>query len=60
MQAHVLATAHPHAQLQAFQAIPAMHALLVHLPALTPEHDVNPQVTESRPGVGNLADALSQ
>lgn len=42
MQAHVLATTHPHADLQDFLPIPSIHTLLVHRPSLTAQHDVNP------------------
>jgi hypothetical protein len=35
MQAHVFATTHTHADLQALEAIPAVHALPVRLPALS-------------------------
>ena len=47
VQAHVLASAHPHAQLQAFQAIKPAHPLFVYWPALTPEHHVDPLVANS-------------
>lgn len=60
MQAHVFATTHSHADLQPFEAIPAIHALPVHVPALSSQHDVDALIAEARSGVRDLADAKSQ
>src|SRR4051794_32700757 len=60
MHAHVLATTHAHADLQAFQAIPAVDALLVHWPAFPAQHDVDAQIAESRPRMCDLPDPKSQ
>ena len=60
MQAHVFATTHTHADLQALEAIPTVHALAVHLPALSSQHDVDTLIAEARSDVGDLADAKSQ
>ena len=60
MYAHVFASSYPHAYLQAFQAIPAIHPFLVHRPTLSSQHDVNAQVPEARPGMRNLTDPKPQ
>src|SRR5580658_342864 len=60
MQAHVLATSHAHAYLQAFQPVPTMDALLVHPPALTTEHHVDTQVPEAGPRMCDLPDPQAQ
>ena len=60
MQAHVFATTQTHADLPALETIPAVHALPVHLPALSSQHDVDTLMAEARSGVGDLADAKSQ
>src|SRR6516165_593457 len=60
MQTHVLATTHAHADLQAFQAIPAINALLVHGPPLSTEHHVDAQVPKARSRMGDLPDPQAQ
>src|SRR5579862_671269 len=60
MHTHVFTTTHPHADLQAFMAIPAIHALLVHRPAFTTQHDMDAQIAKSRPGMCNLANPQTQ
>jgi hypothetical protein len=47
MQAHALAPAYPHADLQPLEPVESMHALMVHEPPLPWEHDLDAQVTES-------------
>src|ERR1700743_356801 len=60
MHAHVFTTTHAHPDLQAFMAIPAIHALLVHQPAFTTQHDMDAQIAKSRPGMRDLANAQTQ
>jgi hypothetical protein len=60
MQAHVFATTHTHANLQALDAIPAVYALPVPVQALSSQHDMDMLIAEARSGVGDLADAKSQ
>src|SRR6056297_1037573 len=50
----MLASADPHPQLQTLEPIQAPHALLVHRPALTTQHDVNTLVAESWSGISDL------
>jgi hypothetical protein len=49
-----------HAQLQPFEAVEPVHALLANLPALALEHHKHAQVAEPGPAHGNVADALAQ
>jgi len=56
MHAHVFATPHPHAYLQALQAIPEIDPLLVHRPPFPRQHDVDAQIAERRSRMGDLAD----
>ena len=60
LQRDALAPLDLHAQLQAFEAVQPVHALLADLPALAFEHDEHAQVAKSRSAHGDVADALSQ
>ena len=59
-QAEPLLPAGAQAHLQAFQAIEAMHPLLVVWPALAPEHDPDADVPEPRARLRQLADTHPQ
>src|SRR5215210_1950215 len=60
MQTQTFATpvAHPH--LQSFQSIKTAHPLVIDLPALPPQHDVNPLVTKARSVHSDLTNAKAQ
>lgn len=57
MQGHVLASAHPHPQLEPIQAVQPTHSLPVHQPALTSQQHPDTLIAESRSGVGQIANA---
>jgi hypothetical protein len=57
MQRHVFAPPAPVPQLQAFQAIEPSDALAIHEPAFATEQHVEPQISESRPRMGEFAQA---
>lgn len=60
MQRHVFPSPDPHAELQAVQSIEAPHPFPIHEPAFTPQQHPDPQVSESRPGVGEIANAETE
>ena len=60
VQAHVIATTHAHADLQAFQPIPAVDAHAVHQTTLAAEHHVDALVPKARPCMGDLPDPKAQ
>ena len=57
MQGDVLPPSHPHAQLQAFEAIQTTDAFPIHQPTLPSQQYPDPLRTEAWPGVCQLSDA---
>jgi hypothetical protein len=57
MQADPLTPPHPHSDLQPFEPVQPVHALVVHRPPLPSKHDLDAQIPESRTRIGNVANA---
>lgn len=54
---HVLASPDTHPDLQPFQAIQPIHAILANAPAFATQHHVDSQIAKARPRLCNLANA---
>jgi hypothetical protein len=57
MQRHVLAPAHPHAELQAVQAIETADTLAIHEPTFASQQHPDPLIAKPRSGMGQIANA---
>jgi hypothetical protein len=60
MEAQALATAHAHTYLQSLKPIQTMHPFVVHLPAFTPEQDMNALAAEPRSTQADLPNTPAQ
>jgi hypothetical protein len=60
VQTHVFASAHPHPQLQALQAVQPPDALAIHRPSLAPKHHRDPLIAKPRSGVRQVTNPQSQ
>lgn len=60
MQCDMFAPAHPHAELQAIQAIQPVDALPIDHPPLTPEQHPDSHVAKPRAGLRQIADTQPQ
>ncbi len=60
MQGDVLSSAHPHAQLEPFETIPAPEPFPVDRPPFPPQEDPDSQIAESGAGMGQIMNAQSQ
>ena len=60
MQGHVFASPHPHAELQAIEAIEPPDSLAIDRPALPPQQHPDPHVAKPWPGMREIPDAEPQ